>query len=242
MQLERARDEVAEARRRGFTDDDLSLLDADDARARLDATGVLGATYTPHCAAIHPARLVRGLARAVERLGVAVHEGTTVTRIDPGAVTTDRGTGARRGRRAGDRGLHGGLPGLRRRARAGLLPDARHRAAAADVWERIGLRSRETFTDHRHLVIYGQRTADGRLAFGGRGAPYHFASRVRSDYDREPATFEALRRVLVDLLPAVRDAAVTHTWGGPLGIARDWCPSVGLDRGHRPGLGRWVRR
>jgi glycine/D-amino acid oxidase-like deaminating enzyme len=106
------------------------------------------------------------------------------------------------------------------------LPDA--------TWERIGLRERETFTDHRHLVIYGQRTADGRLAFGGRGAPYHFGSRVRPEHDRDPATFDALRRVLVELLPAVREAALTHTWGGPLGVARDWCASVGLDR--RTGL------
>ena len=99
------------------------------------------------------------------------------------------------------------------------------------VWDSVGTApSGETFNDHRHLVIYGQRTADGRLAFGGRGAPYHFGSRVHPRHDREPRTFEALRRVLVELLPAVRDAAVTHTWGGPLGIPRDWCPSVGLDR------------
>ena len=26
-------------------------------------------------------------------------------------------------------------------------------------------------------------------------------------------------------------AQVTHCWGGPLGIPRDWTPSVGLDRG-----------
>jgi glycine/D-amino acid oxidase-like deaminating enzyme len=102
------------------------------------------------------------------------------------------------------------------------------------VWRRIGLAGRETFADHRHLVIYGQRTADDRLAFGGRGAPYHFASRVRPEHDREPATFAALRSVLVELLPDVRDAAVTHTWGGPLGVPRDWCASVGLDR--RTGL------
>ncbi len=235
VQLERARDEVAEARRRGFTDDDLSLLDADDARARLDATGVLGATYTPHCAVVHPARLVRGLARAVERLGVTVHEGTAVTRIDPGTVTTGRGRVRAEVVVRATEGYTAALPGLRRRLAPVYSLMLATEPLSADVWERIGLRSRETFTDHRHLVVYGQRTADGRLAFGGRGAPYHFGSRVRSDYDREPATFEALRRVLVDLLPAVGDAAVTHTWGGPLGIARDWCPSVGLDRG--TGLG-----
>ena len=94
----------------------------------------------------------------------------------------------------------------------------------------IGLGDRETFTDHRHLVIYGQRTVDGRLAFGGRGAPYHFGSRISATSDREPAVFEALRDVLTEMFPVTADAALTHSWGGPLGIARDWCASVGLDR------------
>jgi glycine/D-amino acid oxidase-like deaminating enzyme len=100
----------------------------------------------------------------------------------------------------------------------------------ASFWESAGLARRETFADHRHLIIYGQRTADNRLAFGGRGAPYHFGSRIRPRYDREPAVFAELRRVLGELFPALGDAAITHRWGGPLGVPRDWTASVGLDR------------
>jgi glycine/D-amino acid oxidase-like deaminating enzyme len=122
------------------------------------------------------------------------------------------------------------LPGLRRALAPVYSLMVATEPLPADVWDRVGLRDRETFNDHRHLIIYGQRTVDGRLAFGGRGAPYHFGSRIRPEHDREPDVFAALRRVLVDLLPAVGDAAITHSWGGPLGIARDWCPSVGLDR------------
>ena len=66
LQLQRARDHVAEAREWGFGPEDLQLLDAQEASERLAATSVLGGTFTPHCAVIHPARLVRGLARAVE--------------------------------------------------------------------------------------------------------------------------------------------------------------------------------
>jgi glycine/D-amino acid oxidase-like deaminating enzyme len=98
------------------------------------------------------------------------------------------------------------------------------------VWDQIGLRRRETFSDHRHLIIYGQRTADDRLVFGGRGAPYHFGSRIRPAYDRDERVFASLRATLVDLFPVLRDAAFTHAWGGALGIARDWTASVGLDR------------
>jgi glycine/D-amino acid oxidase-like deaminating enzyme len=121
------------------------------------------------------------------------------------------------------------LPGLRRAIApiysliiaTAPLPDS--------VWDEIGLRERETFSDHRHLIIYGQRSADGRLVFGGRGAPYHLGSRIRSSYDRAPRVFEALHRTLVELFPVLRDVAITHRWGGPLGAARDWHASVGLD-------------
>eukprot|EP01032_Pedospumella_encystans_P003223 gene3223-3797_t len=102
------------------------------------------------------------------------------------------------------------------------LPDA--------VWDEIGLRERETFSDHRHLIIYGQRTADGRLAFGGRGAPYHWGSRVRPDFDRDARVHAGLWTTLPDLFPVLAGSKVTHAWGGPLGIPRDWCASVGLDR------------
>ena len=57
----------------------------------------------------------------------------------------------------------------------------------------IGLSHRATFGDHRHVIIYGQRTADGRFAFGGRGAPYHLGSKIRPEFDREPTVFHALR-------------------------------------------------
>jgi glycine/D-amino acid oxidase-like deaminating enzyme len=101
---------------------------------------------------------------------------------------------------------------------------------APDAWARIGLDGRETFSDHRHLIVYGQRTADDRLVFGGRGAPYHFGSRVRPGFDRVASVHEHLRETLVELFPVLRDVRVEHAWGGPLGVPRDWCASVGLDR------------
>ncbi len=92
------------------------------------------------------------------------------------------------------------------------------------------------------MIIYGQRTADGRLAFGGRGAPYHLGSAIRPEFDREPRVFDALRHTLTDLFPVLADAKVTHTWGGPLGVPRDWCASVGLDPATGARLGGRLRR
>jgi glycine/D-amino acid oxidase-like deaminating enzyme len=205
------------------------FLDAAEAGAVCGATGVLGGVYSPHCAALHPARLVRGLAAAVRRLGGSIHEGTRVRRIARGAVTTDHGTV-----RAGTvvRALEGytaQLAGHRRLlAPVYSLMIATEPLPESD-WERIGLRRRETFSDERHMIIYGQRTADDRLAFGGRGAPYHFGSRVEPGYDRVPPVFESLRRTLTEMFGIT--PPIAYRWGGPLGIPRDWMPSVGLADG-----------
>ena len=228
-QLARAEQEVAQARSWGDTDDDLRLLSAAEAADVAAASGALGATYTPHCAAVHPAKLVRGLAEAVERRGVTVFEQTEVTGIAPSLITTPRGRIRADVVVRATEGYTAGLPGCRR----DLVPVYSLIVATeqlpAGTWDAIGLARRETFSDHRHLVIYGQRTADDRLVFGGRGAPYHFGSAVSPEFDRDDSVFAGLRETLVDLFPAVRGAAFTHAWGGPLGIPRDWTASVAYD-------------
>jgi glycine/D-amino acid oxidase-like deaminating enzyme len=234
-QLRRARAEIAHARAWGRGPDDLVLLDAAQTRARFAVPGALGATFAPNCARIQPVRLVRGLARAVERRGVAIYEQTTATAIRPGEVRTDRGIVRAGAVIRATEGYTPGIDGLRRAVVPVYSLVIATEPLSEDRWEQVGLREYETFTDHRHLIIYGQRTADGRVVFGGRGAPYHFASRVRPDYDQDTKVFGRLERTLVDLLPVLRGVRVTHRWGGPLGIARDWVASVGFDR--RTGLG-----
>ncbi|MFG2053496.1 NAD(P)/FAD-dependent oxidoreductase [Micromonospora sp. NPDC048930] len=230
-QLSRARAAVAEAREHGLADEDLVLLDAAEAADRCHAEGVRGGTYTPHCAAVHPAKLVRGLARAVERRGVRIVERTPVTALRPGAAVTPAGVVRAPVVVRATEGFTPALPGQRRAVAPVYSLMVATEPLPASTWAQIGLGERETFSDYRHVIIYGQRTADGRLAFGGRGAPYHFGSRVRPGYDREPRVFAALRRVLGEIFPVLGpEVPVSHTWGGPLGVARDWAASVGLDR------------
>ncbi|MFD6562804.1 NAD(P)/FAD-dependent oxidoreductase [Micromonospora profundi] len=230
-QLARAKAAVGEARAFGFGPEHLRVLDAEEAAARCAAEGVRGGTYTPHCAAVHPAKLVRGLARAVERLGVTIHEGTPVVAIRAGAAVTAFGTVRAPVVVRATEAYTSTLPGQRRTVAPVYSLMVATEPLPDETWARIGLARRETFTDLGHMIIYGQRTADGRLAFGGRGAPYHFGSRVRPGYDREPRVFAALRRTLGRLFPVLGpDVPVTHTWGGPLGVARDWAASVGFDR------------
>ncbi len=227
-QLQRAEHEAAEAGAYGL---DITLLSAEEAGKRLSATNVHGATYTPYCAALQPAKLVRGLADVVEAYGASVFERTRVQRIARGAVHTEHGT------------VRAGVVVRATEGYTAQLPDSRRAVVPVysliiateplpeAIWDEIGLRERETFSDHRHLIIYGQRSADNRMVFGGRGAPYHLGSRIRADFDRNPKVFAALERTLHELFPVLRRAKITHRWGGPLGIARDWHPSVGLHDG-----------
>ena len=229
-QLRRARADVAAARSWGRGEDELRLLDTAATRPRLAATEVVGGTFTPDCAAIHPSRLVRGLARAVERRGGRIFECTRVRELRPGAAVTDHGVVSADVVLRATEGYTVSLSGLERAVVPVYSLVVATEPLPDELWERIGLRDRETFTDQRHLLIYGQRTADGRLVFGGRGAPYHFGSAIRPGFDREERVFASLRHSLVELFPALEATRFTHAWGGALGVSRDWIASVGLDR------------
>jgi glycine/D-amino acid oxidase-like deaminating enzyme len=227
-QWARTRAEVSEARAWGR--DDLRLLDRSEAEAMLAAEGVLGGVFTPDCAALHPGRLVRGLAEAVERLGGRVHEGTRVLSLGAGRAETGHGVVRADVVVRATEGYTAALPGQRRAVAPVYSLVVATEPLPQAVWDAVGLADRPTFSDQRHLIVYGQRTADGRLVFGGRGAPYHVGSRVRPSYDGNPRVFHALRETAVAMLPALAGARFTHAWGGPLGVPRDWCASVGLDR------------
>lgn len=240
-QLERAHAEVTQSRALGVREEDLRWLERAEAERLLRVNGILGATYTPHCAALDPARLARGLAETVERLGGRIYERSPVVRIDPGDGSRRPVVRANNASVRADlvvRAVEGWTPTLPGYHRV-LLPVYSLMIATEPLrepfWDEAGLAGRQTFSDGRHLIIYGQRTADNRLAFGGRGAPYHFASTVRPSYDKVRRAHRSLREALVELFPNLRGAHITHSWGGPLGVPRDWFSSVGIDQ--RSGIG-----
>jgi glycine/D-amino acid oxidase-like deaminating enzyme len=228
--VDRIRADLAEYAEFGFEDDDYRWLDADQASEQCAATRVRGALFTPHCAVVHPARLIHGVAAAAARRGVRFFERTPVSRIDPHRVTTARGV------------VRCDVVVRATEAYTTQFAD-RHRDLIPiysmmiateplddDQWATIGLADRPTFADGRHVIIYGQRTADGRLAFGGRGAPYHWGSAIAPSFDTDQRVRDLLVASLFDLFPSIRGTPITHHWGGPLGLSRDWHCSVTFDR------------
>lgn len=229
-QLARARAGLPDQRRWLPDPDALEELDADGLAQRVRVAGALGATWSPHCARVQPAKLVRGLAEVVERMGVDVLEGTTVTEVRPGAAVTERGTVRAPHVLVCLEGFTAGLRGLKR---AWLplnsamvvtepLPDA--------VWDEIGWAGAELVGDTAHAYMYAQRTADGRIALGGRGIPYRFGSRTDHDGQTQRWTADQLTALLRDMFPAAAQVPIAHTWCGVLGVPRDWQPAIRLDR------------
>jgi glycine/D-amino acid oxidase-like deaminating enzyme len=161
---------------------------------------------------------------------VTIYEGTTATEVDRHTVRTSFGDVRADVIVRATEGYTPLLPGLKRT----LVPLYSLMIVTEPLpesfWKSVGWSDRETFADGRNLIIYAQRTADDRIAFGGRGAPYHFGSSVSDLYDRDQRVFVDLRRVLISLFPEARDAEITHSWGGPLGVPRDWFSSVGYDQ------------
>jgi glycine/D-amino acid oxidase-like deaminating enzyme len=105
-----------------------------------------------------------------------------------------------------------------------------------ETWLAIGWEEMETLRDAAHAYTYLQRTADDRIAIGGRGVPYRFGSRLGHSGETPPATVAALETALHRMFPATRQVATAHAWSGILGVARDWCPSVDVQRSGRGGL------
>lgn len=210
--------------------DTFSLLSPRETTAIVNAAGAHGSLFTPHAAAVHPARLARGVASAAERLGAVIHECTAARAIEPHRVRTDRGTVRAEVVVRATEAYTSSLDGQARE----VLPVGNYMIAtepiADSTWEEIGLANREVFEDTTTLLGYGQRTADGRIAWGGCGAPVWFGSKIPASPMSSPATARKLRDLLTTRFPMLRDVEITHHWGGVLGMTRDLRPGVGLDR------------
>lgn len=228
-QADRLARSLAADRAWGIGPADAWSLDAGEVRSRVAVAGALAGAFSPHCARIQPAKLVRGLAAAVERRGVQIFEATPATSLEPHLVRTDFGDVRARIVVRATEGFTPGLPGFGRT----LLPVNSAMVVTEPLgeklWDEIGWSDAETLRDEAHVYTYAQRTADGRIALGGRGVPYRFASHLDHRGETDRGTVAALEGALHRLLPATASVGLAHSWCGVLGVPRDGAPSVGLD-------------
>jgi glycine/D-amino acid oxidase-like deaminating enzyme len=216
--------------------DHFRLLSREEAVDRIRVTRVHGGLYTPDGASLHPGRLVRGLARAVESRGGVLYEQTPVTEFRPGSLITPGGE-----LRAKQAIVLAGETYLTRlpRLHRALLPVysliSLTEPLTTEQWSQIGWQGGESISSTRNTVVYLTRTSEGRILFGSRGAPYAFGSKITDPQDTHEATVNMIQRSLVEWFPSLTGIRFTHAWGGPVGMPRDWTPAVRFDASSRIG-------
>jgi glycine/D-amino acid oxidase-like deaminating enzyme len=229
-QLDRAREEFEHAKAWEFPAERISFLSAEEAHSRIAVKNVQGAFVMKGVARVQPAKLVRGLAEAVEKLGVPIYEQTTVTGLEKGKVTTNRGTVRAPTIIRATEGFTAGIPGNERLwlplNSAQIITEPVPQA----LWDEIGWEGHELLGDAAHAYCYAQRTREGRITMGGRGVPYRYGSKTDVRGQTQQATIEKLHAILTRLLPQTKHLRIDHAWCGVLGVPRDWCTTAGLDR------------
>ena len=198
------------------------LLDAEQTWARIRMSSALGSIFTPDCAALNPAALIVGLARSLEARGVSIFENTSGDISSENSVAV-RGKELRsnfvvRAVEAYHEGTREQVPIYSLMVATEPLP--------LKVWNEIGISNHEAFAEGSHLVTYAQRTFDGRLAIGGRGAPYTWGSRRNDASENQGKNHERIKAMAREWFPILNTCEFTHSWGGAVGVTRDWAPYV----------------
>lgn len=212
--------------------DHYKLLSRGETNARVRVAGAEGSLFSPECATVHPGRLVRGLARAVERRGAKIYEATAVTDFQTG--TTRRLITAAGDVRAKTVVLCGEaylsqLAKLHRQVTPLYSLIVLTEPLSESQWEGIGWEGNECLSSNRHTIDYLSRTQDGRILVGSRGAPYHWGSRIEDSYDLHEPTHQMIMNLALDWFPSLGGIRFTHTWGGPVGVPRDRMPTASYD-------------
>lgn len=212
---------------------DSVLLSAEETRERINVTKLVGGLKVTEGATVHPGKLVRGLARNLERKGVQIFERSPVTRIVRGAdaalVTAKGRVRARRTVVAAGEAYLSALAPFRRDVMPMSSMIILTQPLSPSQWDAIGWAGGESLSAPLNVKNYLTRTTDGRILYGSRGAPYLFGSRITEAATRHAGTFAWMQTCLTEWFPVLCGTAITHRWGGFLGVPRDWMPSVYFD-------------
>ena len=233
-QLARQNADLIMYRDLGLGDEFMRSLSSSESQQRIKISESLGASFTPHCASLNPAQLLDGLVTQLLEKGVTIFGDSIVSEIGNrslrghtvhGPATVNCKWSVR-----ATEGFTARLPKHRRTIAPLYSYMIATEPISSRIWNDIGWDGRETWNDGRNMIVYAQRTSDDRIAFGGRGAPYKFASRIGGQFDNKASVHRLLEATLHELLPPTKSVEITNRWGGSLGVHRDWHPSVQADR------------
>ncbi|WPC04496.1 FAD-binding oxidoreductase [Pseudomonas benzenivorans] len=226
---------LQELRELGLDEADYRWLEPAELGQQLRIANAYGALYSPHCATLQPAKLARGLARCVEGMGVELYEQSRVLDWQPGLLRTAGGSVRADWLVPAVEGYAAELPPLGRHQLPVQSLMVATEPLPAEVWAEIGLARGQAFSEASRQVTYGRRSADDRLVFGARGG-YRFGGRLRTDFNLTEDERALRRNLFGELFPQLRDARLSHAWGGNLGMARRFRPHMLRDTRSRIAL------
>lgn len=202
-------------------------IDQEETRQLVHSPTYLAARYDEHCALLHPAKLVRGLAKVAEGLGVKIYENTTVTdvNIKEKMLMATNGT-VRAGKILFATNAYSSFfPKLKKKqipiyTYITLTEPLTEEQLQALNWEkRVGVE------DFRNFLHYYRLTPDNRLLFGGGEAFYYYGNPLNRD--KNETMNERLKQTISEVFPQLDGIQFTHHWGGPISASLDLIPTIG---------------
>ena len=171
-----------------------------------------------------------------EARGGVVYEQTPVTQFKPGSLITPGGElRAKRAIVLAGEVYMTRFPRLHRSLLPAYSLISLTEPLTPAQWSQVGWQGGESVSSTRNTVVYLTKTADGRILFGSRGAPYVFGSKITDGQDIHEATVKMIQGSLLEWFPQLEGIRFTHAWGGPVAMPRDWMPAVRFDAESRTG-------
>ncbi len=206
-------------------------LSREAAQAEVHSPTYVGGLREEHCAVLHPAKLARGLAQVVQRMGADVFEGTDVTAIEEagGKIRLTCAQGV----------VYADQVVLATNAWASHTPWFKNKVVPLytyiamtepltdEQWDSVGWDSHCGIEDKRNYVHYYRRTLDGRILWGGSDGIIRYGRGIRPRFDRNDKILERLSGTFRRTFPQLHNVRFTHHWGGPVGITVDFVPLFG---------------
>jgi glycine/D-amino acid oxidase-like deaminating enzyme len=214
--LEEVREEFDLLERMGHA---VEWLDADGMQAQVHSPIYTGGLWMKdNCAIVDPARLVWGLKRAAEQLGVRIYEDTKAIDLKRDGVgvmvTTPLGV-IRAGKVA--LGTNAFKPVLKRLGNF-IAPVYDYcmvsEPLTPEQMASIGWQNRQGLSDLANQFHYYRLTEDNRILWGGYDAVYYWGGKVSSDYESRPETWAKLSQHFFETFPQLEGVKFTHMWGG----------------------------
>ena len=212
----------------------VNMLYGKDLEKEIKSPRYIAGLKMDHGATLNPAKLVRGMKKIVEDMGVEIRERSLVTRVIPGKihhVDTELGDVKAPVIVIATNAYSHKIGFFQNRVFPLYTYVIATEPLSQQQWDAIGWQNRQGVSDYRKLFNYMIPSADGRIIIGGSDAVYYDNDRIAPGNNKSVS--QLIIKDLVETFPSLAGIQVDHTWGGPTAGSLDRQPSVGVMGEHQ---------